>query len=170
MTHHAVSIVKNPFNVPGYFTPYQKSLQLKILHRGITTRSKLSLYKIITEEEANCTHCGEGIDDFYHGLVQCPGSRSSWSEYHVALRNRGIVVSLDVGHVLFGVETTHAQHLLLNLSILEIKRLLLHHQNSRRFLSNKEIDKIIEDIYQALKQRNIQYKRDVAVLDSQWGK
>lgn len=165
MAHHDISISDRPFSIPSYFTQYQRAFQFKILHRGITTRAKLALFKIITEDEALCPHCQEGVDDFYHGLIKCPGARSTWASLSTILKEQDIKLALNVGHVLFGVDKKHPYHLPLNLTILKIKQLLLHSTESRRFFNPSNINEVIFNELQIYRQRLTQYGHDAQNIE-----
>lgn len=91
-----IDLPTNPFHMPKYYTPYQKSFQFKVLHKAITTRAKLSFYKIIPEDASICVHCQESEDDFYHGLVTCPGSRNTWASLQTILDESSLTHPLNV--------------------------------------------------------------------------
>lgn len=143
LSNYQIDMPSQAFKIPRYYTPYQRSFQLKILHKSLTTKSKLYKYKIYTEEEAICTHCHESVDDLYHGLILCPGSKRTWNSLQTLLDIRGIKVKLNIGHVVFGVPYHNHLHEPLNIVITKLKLKLLHNSESRRFLTLKNIQEII---------------------------
>lgn len=166
--HHLIDIPHNPFKIPKYFTPYQASFQFRVLHRGVTTRSKLGLYKIIADDETICQHCGEGEDDFYHGLVKCPGSIASWGSLSEILHEQAINLKINVGHVLFGIDTCHPQHMMLNLVMIKMKQILLHNRDSRRFLTKDDVLSIVKSEYKLITQRYVISNKDTKQLQNHW--
>lgn len=146
-------VSSNPFDLPKIYTAYQRSYQFKILHRALTTRAKLALYKVIDPEESICLHCGETTDDFYHSLISCPGSQVAWMNFQKFLDERSIPLNVDMGVILFGLRNTDPEREILNLIILSIKLKLTNVRNSQRFLTFEDFKNISKSEYHNIQNR-----------------
>jgi len=143
---NALHIPKNPFNTWFTKQTYHQSFHFRVLHRAITTRSKLEKYRIIDSDI--CPFCDESEDDFEHALYRCDLSKYTWSNFQTYLDKIHSNFSMTVPHIILGIARDVKHSMIINTVAMRVKQILLSPKSERRCLSVDEIVNIAKDQYQ----------------------
>jgi hypothetical protein len=140
------SLPNNPFDTWFTTQTYYQSFHFRVLHRAITTRAKLELYRIL--DSAVCPFCEEAEDDFEHALYKCPLSRFTWQNFQTYLGLVGVNFTVTTANVIFGIPRNIKLSGIINIVLTRIKKILLSPSSDRRCLSVDEIINIAKDQFQ----------------------
>ena len=138
-------IPTNPFNIWFTTQTYHQSFNFRILHRAITTRSKLEKYRIIDSDI--CPFCDESEDNFEHALYRCELSKYTWSNFQTYLDLINSNFTIAVPHIILGIARDVRHSMIINTVASRVKQILLSPKSERRSLSVDEILNIARDQY-----------------------
>jgi hypothetical protein len=136
----------NPFDTWFTSQTYHQSFHFRVLHRAITTRAKLELYRIL--DSAMCPFCEEADDDFEHALYKCALSKFTWQNFQTYLGLVGVTFTVTTANVIFGIPRRVKHSNIINIVANRIKKILLSPSSDRRCLSVDEIVNIAKDQFQ----------------------
>jgi hypothetical protein len=136
----------NPFDAWFTSQTYHQSFHFRVLHRAITTRAKLELYRIL--DSAVCPFCEEADDDFEHALYKCALSKFTWQNFQTYLGLVGVTFTVTTANVIFGIPRKVKHSNIINIVANRIKKILLSPSSDRRCLSVDEIVNIAKDQFQ----------------------
>jgi len=114
------SLPNNPFDTWFTTQTYYQSFHFRVLHRAITTRAKLELYRIL--DSAVCPFCEEAEDDFEHALYKCPLSRFTWQNFQTYLGLVGVNFTVTTANVIFGIPRNIKLSGIINIVLTRIKK------------------------------------------------
>ena len=137
-----------------------RDFQFKLLHKILSTRSKLFKYKYIAND--SCLSClEEGVtikDDIPHTVYQCPRSKSTWENFKIVCNSKlNSDVELSEINCINGFFKTHK---IVNELAIKVKKLLHAPVNPRNVVSVSHVEAILDillrlDKYRTLKISNL---------------